>query len=100
MVAEWAYQKEKNLYKVHEKPLFSSVIQSLLNQIRKKGVINEISSHHNFPSSMKDSNLNRKIVFVNEKNCVEYINQHFPGSSLSKNKKKLKISEKEHMNSS
>jgi hypothetical protein len=63
VLSEWVYQKEKNLYKLHDKPLFSSAIQSLLNQIRKKSVINEISSNHNFPSSMKETN--RKIIFIN-----------------------------------
>ena len=62
VLAEWVYQKEKILYKLQEKPLFSSAIQSLLNQIRKKSVINEISSNHNFPST-KDTN--RKVIFIN-----------------------------------
>jgi len=39
VLAEWIYQKEKNMYKIHDKPLFSAVIQSLLNQIRKKKLI-------------------------------------------------------------
>ena len=89
VLAEWVYQKEKNLYKIQDKPLFSSAIQSLLNQIRKKSVINEMSSNHNFPSSMKDTN--RKIIFINDKNCLEYIRSQCLGGTPLKGSKKAKI---------
>jgi hypothetical protein len=87
VLAEWVYQKEKNLYKLQDKPLFSSAIQSLLNQIRKKSVINEISSNQSFPS-IKDTN--RKVIFINEKNCLEYIRSQY-SSTLVKSSKKPKV---------
>lgn len=68
-MAEWVNQKEKNVFKIYEKPLFSAVIQALLNLNRKKSTINEMSSNYNFPSS-KDF---KKVVFVNDKTFLDFI---------------------------
>lgn len=80
LLAEWVNQKEKNMFKIYEKPMFSTVIQALLNLIRKKSTFNEMSSNYNFPSS-KDS---KKIIFVNDKTFLDFIR----GQSSTKTVKK------------
>lgn len=68
------------MFKIYEKPLFSTVIQALLNLIRKKSTINEMSSNYNFPSS-KDF---KKVIFVNDKTFLDFIR----GQSSMKTSKK------------
>ena len=78
------WQKEKNMFKIHEKPLFSALVQAMLNLIRKKNTINEMSSNYNFPTA-KDA---KKVIFVNEKNFLDFIRGQFSTSTSMKISKK------------